>query len=477
MSEFTRSRTDAFAYLAVALTTCAACTHHGADSGAVADSGSPSATQGGSRNDASVFGSGGSIGSGGHVASGGQVGSGGQSGSGGGTNGSGGRDASAGAAGEGGSAPAREGSTFVQNRCIEAGTCPPNTWTAITVPHVDLTDPLSCDNIGTESIQVNPTHPEELYTLFTCQGIWRTRDYGDTWEGPINTGMNGDQIGDCAGGITIPPHDTADAPTLYSGCIRGAGTGFMRSTNGGVDWEKFAVDVAGSNNQFYPPAVDPYDPKHVLISGHGVPVLAESIDGGETWTAVPLDAAMQPGATGGINFIDTGNAATTRTTWLWLAQPTGGVGTWRTTNGGANASWTRVSTNEHPAGVSQIFQPDTSGVVYMGGLYATEGFGGFRSIDYGVTWTHFGSTTLEERVIFATKKHVFVMMGNEAQGVGTDPALQVADQPGTGPWTMPATPASLMEGPFEAAVTTDGSNSIVITANWSTGLWRYIEPN
>jgi hypothetical protein len=359
--------------------------------------------------------------------------------------------------------------------CVVAGSCAPGEWHNVTPSGVDLTSMLSCDNIGTETVQKDPLHPEQLYTLFTCQGLWKSLDYGQTWKGPINTGMNGVAAGDCAGGITIPPRDTRSPPVIYEACIRGKGTGFSRSSNGGVDWIHPTVDVPGSNNQFYPPLVDPYDPDHLLMAGHGVAVLAESFDGGQSWKGVALDPAMMFGGTGGINFIDTGDAAATRRTFLWLSQASGGgIGTWRTSDDGA--SWTRVETNEHPGGISQIYQPDDKGVVYMAGLYSKNGYGVFRSSDYGQTWMHVGQSLLQERVVFGTPKHVYAMMGNEVPGTGSDPALQMADQPGGGDWTSPPTPPSLMQGPLQALVTSDGASSIVLLASWSSGLWRYVEP-
>jgi hypothetical protein len=356
--------------------------------------------------------------------------------------------------------------------CAMDGGCAPGVWVNVTPSGVDLTDPLDCGNIGTETVQVDPNHPEQLYTLFSCQGIWKSTDYGQTWAGPINTGTGGSTAGDCAGGITIAPHDPSTSLTIFEGCIRGNATGFGLSTNGGVDWTHVTIDVPGGNFQFYPPFVDPHDPQHLLISGHGVAVLAESHDRGATWSAVTLDPGMMSGATGGINFIDTGDPATTATTWLWVGQA-GSAGTWRTSNGGA--TWQKVETNTHPGGITQIYQPDTGGTVYMAGLYSSQGYGVFRSTDYGMTWTHYGETNLQERVVFGTPKFVYAMMGNEVAGTGSDPAFQMAPQPGT-TWTTPPQPPGMTQGPLQATVTSDGTHSIVLLASWSSGLWRYVEP-
>ena len=223
-----------------------------------------------------------------------------------------------------------------------------NVWTNVTPTGVNLSSLGNCGNYGAESVQRDPARPSDLYAFFMCQGLWRSTDYGQTWKGPINVGKDGATAGDCAGAVKLPPNDQASPPTMYLSCIRGAGIGFWRSTNGGVDWTRYQVAPAANNQQFYPPAVDPYDPKHLLMAGHGFDLLAQSLDGGETWSAVPVESVMINAGTGGINFIDTGDPATTRTTWLWMASDAAiGLGTWRTSNSGA--SWTKVEI-ERPSG-------------------------------------------------------------------------------------------------------------------------------
>jgi hypothetical protein len=371
--------------------------------------------------------------------------------------------------------------------CVDAGTCPPGAWISVTPSAIDLVDALDCSNFGTKTVQVDPLHPGTVYTLFFCQGLWKSTDYGLTWTGPINTGANGTTAGDCAGGIAIPasmPPGTK-VPTIYEACIRGDALGFWRSTNGGVDWTTYPVLPDGGvatavNQQFYPPVVDPYDSAHLLMAGHEEDLLVESTNGGESWTAVTTDPKMSnPGGTGGPEFVDTGDPATTRTTWLWLASATNlGVGTWRTTSGGG--AWTQVDLNEHTNGAngtSLTYQPDnTSGILYMAGLYAGDWSGVLRSEDYGQTWQETGLNAAEA-VVFGTKKNIYAMYG-WAIGAGAmvDPTLEVGAQPGTGTWTMPATPGAMTQGPAEAAVTFDGTHSIVIVANYNAGLWRYVEP-
>jgi hypothetical protein len=356
--------------------------------------------------------------------------------------------------------------------CIEAGTCPPGVWVDVTPSNADLTDALDCSNYGSISMQPDPMRPSDLYTQFNCQGVWKSTDYGQTWQGPINTGMGG-KGANGAGGITIPRAGTTTPPVIYSAGIRGTGTGFWKSTDGGVSWTNYTIAPGGSRQDFYPPADDPYDAKHLMMAAHEQNMLVESVDGGESWTNVAMDPGMnEQGGTGAIFFIDTGTAMGTRGTWLWLAQGSGGTyGTWRTADAGK--TWKQVDTNEHAHGASQIFQPGKGGVVYMAGIYSKLGWGVLRSTDYGASWTHVGSTG-SENLVFGTSKNVYAMYGWASLDPVT-PSLEVSPEPGM-TWAAAMTPAAMTHGPGQVAVVFDGTQSIVVSASWTSGLWRYVEP-
>jgi len=359
-----------------------------------------------------------------------------------------------------------------------APTPPPTTfgtWINVTPSGVDLTDTLDCGNFGAVTVQADPAHPSNLYTEFNCQGIWKSADYGATWTGPINTGTNGAAVGDCAGGIAISPFSTASVPTIYESCIRGSGEGFWKSVDGGVNWTPYVV-APTTRQDYYPPVIDPYDEDHLLMTGHEFDSLVESVDGGQNWTSISLaNGMLQNGGTGFVFFINTGNASTTRGTWLWMAQASGGVyGTWRTSNSGA--AWVQVDQNEHTLGAAQIYQPDNNGVVYMAGLYSTLGWGVLRSNDYGQSWTHVGMTN-NETVVFGTSENVYAMFGVPVGPGGfTDPLFEVAAQPGTGTWVAPGTPAGLTQGSAQISVVNDGVHNIFVGAMWNSGVWQYIEP-
>jgi fibronectin type 3 domain-containing protein len=350
---------------------------------------------------------------------------------------------------------------------------PPTTfgvWINVTPSGVDLTNAL-CGNFGSQTVQADPAHPSNLYAEFNCQGIWRSTDYGATWSGPINTGTNGVTVSDCGSGITVSISNTTNVPTIYEGCIRGNGIGFWKSVDGGVNWTHYSVGPNSNRQDYYPPVVDPYDPDHLLMTGHEFDSIVESIDGGQSWTNVSFaNGMLQNNGTGFIFFINTGNASTTRGNWLWMSQVAGGLyGTWRTANSGG--TWAQVDKNEHSVGSAQIYQPDNSGVVYIAGQYSALGDGVLRSTDYGQTWSHVG-TADSESVVFGTSKNVYAMYG--FPGASTPP-FEIAAQPGTGTWVAGPTAAGL-DGPAQVAVVNDGTHNILVGAMWTSGVWRYVEP-
>src|SRR5579864_8765512 len=114
-------------------------------------------------------------------------------------------------------------------------------WVNVTPSNVNLTSNLDCDNYGVQTVVSDPARASDLYAAFDCQGIWKSTNYGQSWTGPINTGPNGAVAGDCAGGIAIARGGAGQPPILYESCIRGSGTGFWRSTDGGVSWARFTV--------------------------------------------------------------------------------------------------------------------------------------------------------------------------------------------------------------------------------------------
>ncbi len=242
-----------------------------------------------------------------------------------------------------------------------------------------------------------------------------------------------------------------------------------------MNWTRYNIGPVGGRQDYYTPAVDPYDQNHLLMVGHEFDSLIQSFDGGVNWTDVPLTTGqLQSGRSASVFFINTGNATSTRGTWLWIGDGSGGAtGTWRTANSGTN--WVRVEKNEQ-AGSEQIYQPDTNGVIYMAGAYSDLGWGVLRSSDYGQTWSHVGDTGVKG-VVFGTAKNVYAMYSFAAgPGGAYDVGFVVASQPGTGTWVSPPVPAGLTQGPAQVAVVNDGTKNIIVGAMFNKGIWRYVEP-
>lgn len=346
-------------------------------------------------------------------------------------------------------------------------------WVNVTPAGVNLVNELDCGNFGTATMIGDPARPSDLYTQFHCQGVWKSTDFGLTWTGPINTGRGGSGVKG-AGVLAIARGPEGQPPVLYSAGIRGTGLGFWKSTDGGVSWTRHIVGTNRDSQSFNTPTVDPNNPDHLIMAGHHRSMIARSVDGGLTWSEAPVDPGMkQGGGTGTIFFINTGNPATTAQTWLWISEGTGGkVGAWRTTDAGT--TWIRVDSNEHPHGQLQIYQPDTSGVLYMPGIYSALGSGVLRSTDFGQTWKHVGNR-IEQAIVFGTPKKVYGMFAGACGGCILDANIQVAAVPGISGWVRVQMPAEMAIGPAQAVTVFDGTDHIIVTANWRAGLWRFVE--
>jgi hypothetical protein len=118
--------------------------------------------------------------------------------------------------------------------------------------------------------------------------------------------------------------------------------------------------------------------------------------------------------------------------------------------------------------------PDASGVVYMPGIYSKLGDGVLRSTDFGETWIHVG-IAIYQAAVFGSPNHVYAMFAWACRDCLIDPALQSAPQPGTFGWTRMSTPPEMTIGPAQTATVFDGTNFIIVTANWRGGLWRFVE--
>jgi hypothetical protein len=343
-------------------------------------------------------------------------------------------------------------------------------WENVTPASINLDS--GGDNFGVQDVLADPARPSDLYTFVCHQGVFKSTDFGINWT-KVNTGTNGAMIDSgkpWGEGIDSNRcRDPKTPPTLYSAGSQG---GFWKSADGGVNWKKTDLPDDGKPRpqDDYDVDVDPYDGKHIIVGFHEEGGLVESYDAGETFKPITMDAGMSGGASWYGFFVDTGNPATTAKTWLLITQATGGiVGTWRTSDGGGK--WSRVESNEHGHGQSQIYQ--ANGIVYMAGVYGTKGWGVYRSADFGATFTHVGNN-VALAVVYGTPKNIYGQLSGATQGTADQSQDERAPAPGTS-WTTWSLNV-MKNGPKRAAVTFDGMHYVIVGGNWNAGIWRYVEP-
>jgi hypothetical protein len=347
----------------------------------------------------------------------------------------------------------------------------PGVWQNVTPPGVNLDAKAygDGDNFGVVHVAADPVRPCELYAFICFQGVWKSSDYGSTWS----------QIYDGAGWAkpfyaAIDPNKQRDpnsAPVLYAGVSQAIG--LVRSTDSGVSWTPHALPNSFGDaryQQIIGVEIDPYDPKHIIVGWHVGVGVGESTDGGSTWTL--HSTAVSPGAEYQPFFIDTGDPATTRKTWLVIPQFVSTGKALRTTDGGA--TWTELGKFQHMHGDAQIFDA-AGGTLYLGALNPG---GIFKSTDYGVNWAQVSTGSgLGGGVVAATSKFLYSSFawGWGSVAMPLDPGLIHAQRSSDTSWSPMSAP-QMVDGSKRIAVTHDAAHNILVSANWHAGIWRYVEP-
>jgi hypothetical protein len=375
-----------------------------------------------------------------------------------------GTGAQGGGSGSGGKAGGGSGNAGTGN--VSVGT--PGVWENVTPPGISLDqqDPGGGDNYGVQDVLADPARPSDLYAFVCYQGVWRSTDYGVTW-----VQVNADVDWGKPWGEAIDPNPNRDpntAPVLYAGGSNAVG--FFKSTDFGATWTVTPLPSEFGDyryQQVYSVDVDPYDKDHVLVAFHEAPDIAESTDGGATW--VKHETPDGDGSSYYPFFINTGNAETTRKTWLTIPQENGNARALRTTDGAEN--WIALNQFQHHHGSAQIFDAG-AGTLYVAAMSPS---GIHRSTDYGATWEMLTDTS--DGVVTATPKFLYgsVGMGWGNPSEPLDPKLVTAPRDADSTWTATPTPEGMVDGAKRMAVTFDGTHWVVVAGAWHAGIWRYVE--
>jgi len=246
------------------------------------------------------------------------------------------------------------------------------------------------------------SQPNVFYMAANNGGVWRTTDYGRTWN-PIFD----DQPTGSIGALAIAP---SNPDVIYVGSGEGlrrpdlsTGDGIYKSLDGGRTWKHLGLR---DGQQIGAIIVDPHDPNRVFagVLGHPYGPNAErgvfrSLDGGSTWKKV----LYKDENTGAIDLeFDLANPqiiyadmwASRRPPWTAGNSYSGpGSGLYKSTDGGS--TWRQITKglptwNDHLGRIGFGIAPSDSNRIYalvdspkLGGLY--------RSDDAGESWERINS--------------------------------------------------------------------------------------
>ena len=263
-----------------------------------------------------------------------------------------------------------------------------------------------------------PGQPGTYYFAATNGGIWKSIDYGRTWN-PIFDGQDTGSIG----ALAVAP---GDPNVVYAGSGEGLrrpdlsiGDGIYKSTDAGASWTHFGLR---DGQQIAALAVDPRNAARVFAAVLGHPYgpnaergLYRSTDGGTSWEKV-LGKDENTGAVSVV--IDHRNPdivyaalwASRNPPWRLrdILQLWENGGLYKSTDGGT--TWTQLRTGL-PSGIGRIglaLAPSDSNVLYAW-VNDRTACGIYRTSDAGASWT---KVNAEPRLC---------SRGNDFSGLAVDP--------------------------------------------------------
>jgi hypothetical protein len=365
----------------------------------------------------------------------------------------------------------------------------PGTWIDVTPPGLDLTGGWlkGPSPIGAQNVVVDPANPSDVYLFFEAYGIFKSTDYGMTYK-KISTGNNSEKVN--AGrpwSVSFeldPCRDPKRPPTLYINAGFGA-DGLWKSTDGGVSFTNvFADNIYATDgttnisshvggdvaNAFL---IDPTTTDHLVLFMHGEPDtspdykgLFETTDGGKKWILHKSDLFVFAPHSDGFAPIDP-------KTWI-VGAGTLSPSTYLFRSTDAGMSWSKVDGPVAKGMVGGVEAVCFQWCRAESAIYTESTSDGiYKTTDKGASWTKVAGSGSVSQWVVATKKMLYASNGNPWD---TNPILYRAPLDHDTAWQTEPFPAGMITNGVRAAVTFDGSHSIIIAAQHKAGAWRYVEP-
>jgi photosystem II stability/assembly factor-like uncharacterized protein len=344
-----------------------------------------------------------------------------------------------------------------------------------------------------------PGQPDLFYFGGVEGGVWRSTNYGVSWENITDGKIPGTATS--IGAIAVAP---SNPKIIYFGTgesdIRGdfdTGVGIFKSTDAGETWKYAGLS---ETHQISSLAIDPRNPNIVYATSMGHVFAPNSergvyktTDGGKTWSKI----LYVDDKTGANNIVmDPRNPSVLYATmWQayrkpWIMVSGGpGSGLYKTTNAGA--SWTKISNNPGFAGgvlgkMGVAVAASNPNVVYCM-VQAKQG-GVFRSDNAGATWRRVNAEwMLRQRAFYYMAIYVDPTNWKVAYAPNVDAFWKTSDggvtwKPITPPhgdnhiiWINPNNPKILLVGDDGgASVSTDGGKTFSPDWNQPTGQFYHI---
>jgi photosystem II stability/assembly factor-like uncharacterized protein len=152
------------------------------------------------------------------------------------------------------------------------------TWKKINNGLIPESELMASMALGVNVIEIDRTNPHVVYAG-TTKGLYRTANKGEEWQ------RIGESIPEPFVSSIVIHH--SDSAILYIG----GPAGVWKSADGGHTWKATNDGLASLNIRAL--AMEPNNAR-ILYAGTNGSGLYRSVDAGERWTAMPLQAAAKP---------------------------------------------------------------------------------------------------------------------------------------------------------------------------------------